>query len=594
MNTPNPKRQKVTSFDLCLICQEHDKRPSTKNPELDSIKKLINCAKERHGYGELLYADLYSRTKGTLADDLHREKVQYHRHCFQNLTNKANIKAAKDRYERAKLSGDISEVTSPKFGRRSKVNKVTEVYPSCDEDLSQTRVTRKSVKPFNNLMCAFCQEERSDYTCHEVMMETMGERLKRIVKSSNDEHLKIRLIDFLESGDPKSGVAYDIKYHLPCLVNAERSSMATNCSDTSSVILPELISNIELVEILEAELNQPGAIIDMNTVNRLYIDILSGNKVPNVKADYKKKLKSIIKENFHDNITFNHPSYRRKPMQILSTKTKENIISGTEGPSTGDQSAEIRILLQAAKIIRNDITKNSDWKFTGSFQDYKPPPLTFFFCKHAIQGTRSIHSERKDEEITKNASIITQTLVQSMKTNRQMSYVSKGKFGHFYIKKETPISVALPLTIHRKTRSKSLVHHVSTCFNFTKYPRIFNLENRIAAAVCKKISNTGGVYLPPFTVQDRPIYFATDNIDFCEATPDGSNTLHGTIITLFQKQYDDGHCMVDPLYIDPKIGENFDQNNFDAPMISIPTETLMQLVPEKFDLYPYNSLENQG
>ena len=97
-----------------------------------------------------------------------------------------------------------------------------------------------------------------------------------------------------------------------------------------------------------------------------------------------------------------------------------------------------------------------------------------------------------------------------------------------------------------------------------------------------------GVHLPPFTVQDRPIYFATDNIDFCEATPDGSSTLHGTIITLFQKQYDDGYCMVDPLYIDPKIGDNFEQKNFDAPIISIPTETLMQLVPEKFDSYSYS------
>ena len=56
----------------------------------------------------------------------------------------------------------------------------------------------------------------------------MGERLKRIVIFSDDELLKIRLINFLESGDPKSGVAYDIKYHLPCLINVERTSMTTN------------------------------------------------------------------------------------------------------------------------------------------------------------------------------------------------------------------------------------------------------------------------------------------------------------------------------------------------------------------------------
>ena len=85
------------------------------------------------------------------------------------------------------------------------------------------------------------------------MLESMGERLKRIVNFSDDELLKIRLINFLESGDPKSGVAYDIKYHLPCLINAERTSMTTDYPDTCSV-LSELISNIEFIEIIQTDL----------------------------------------------------------------------------------------------------------------------------------------------------------------------------------------------------------------------------------------------------------------------------------------------------------------------------------------------------
>ena len=218
--------------------------------------------------------------------------------------------------------------------------------------------------------------------------------------------------------------------------------------------------------------------------------------MPDVKSDYKEKLKSIITENIPD-ITFNTPSDRRKPMQTLSTKTKESILSDAAESSTGGQSAKIRILLEAAKIIRNDIAENSNWNFTGTFQDYEPLPLSFFFCRHIIGGTRSIRSERKGEEITKDASLIAQTIVQSMKTDRQISYIPEGKFGDFKVTKETRISIALPLTIYRKTRSKSLVHHVSTCFNFTKYPRMLNLENRIAAAVCEKISNAEGVYLPP-------------------------------------------------------------------------------------------------
>ena len=81
--------------------------------------------------------------------------------------------------------------------------------------------------------------------------------------------------------------------------------MTTNYPDTCSV-LSELISNIEFIEIIQTDLKQPGALIDTNTVNKLYIDILNESKVPDVKSDYKKKLKSIITENIPD-ITFNTP-----------------------------------------------------------------------------------------------------------------------------------------------------------------------------------------------------------------------------------------------------------------------------------------------
>ena len=59
------------------------------------------------------------------------------------------------------------------------------------------------------------------------------------------------------------------------------------------------------------------------------------------------------------------------------------------------------------------------------------------------------------------------------------------------------------------------------------------LENQLATAVCKKITEQGGVHLPPFTVKNKPVYFAQDNIDFDEANPHGTNTLHGMIIVMF-------------------------------------------------------------
>ena len=126
---------------------------------------------------------------------------------------------------------------------------------------------------------------------------------------------------------------------------------------------------------------------------------------------------------------------------------------------------------------------------------------------------------------------------------------------------------------------------------FDKYPRIIALETRIAAPVCKRIS--GKVYLPPFVVKSKPIYFATDNIDICESTPDGTNTLHGTIITLFQKKYDDDISMVEPLYIETINKEYVPLSDYDVQLSLLPTMKLMQPIAEKFDHFSYNSLTRQ-
>jgi len=129
----------------------------------------------------------------------------------------------------------------------------------------------------------------------------------------------------------------------------------------------------------------------------------------------------MIVEKISD-IEFNKPSDRRKPMQIFSSKTRENISYVTEF-SNEEENLKITTLLKAVKIIRNYIIENSKLRFTGTFDDYTPPPLTLFFSKYIIQGTRSVHIDQKAHNINKNLSLLAQTIVQSMKTNRQVSYL---------------------------------------------------------------------------------------------------------------------------------------------------------------------------
>ena len=43
------------------------------------------------------------------------------------------------------------------------------------------------------------------------------------------------------------------------------------------------------------------------------------------------------------------------------------------------------------------------------------------------------------------------------------------------------------------------------------------------------------MFRPPDIVKGRHVYFAIDNIDFSEDTPDGKRTLHGTAMAIYQK-----------------------------------------------------------
>merc|ERR1712115_248072 len=67
---------------------------------------------------------------------------------------------------------------------------------------------------------------------------------------------------------------------------------------------------------------------------------------------------------------------------------------------------------------------------------------------------------------------------------------------------------------------------------------ILNIEKRVECAVLKRMEKTGGYCLPDFVKKDVPIYFAVDNIDFLECTAYGQNTLHGTMLVLFQRDID--------------------------------------------------------
>ncbi|XP_015770587.1 PREDICTED: uncharacterized protein LOC107349002 [Acropora digitifera] len=67
-----------------------------------------------------------------------------------------------------------------------------------------------------------------------------------------------------------------------------------------------------------------------------------------------------------------------------------------------------------------------------------------------------------------------------------------------------------------------------------EYNRLLRVESQIEKTVLRRMEKEGRMYLPPDIVKERHVFFAIDNVDFAEDTPDGKCTLHGTAMAIYQ------------------------------------------------------------
>ena len=100
--------------------------------------------------------------------------------------------------------------------------------------------------------------------------------------------------------------------------------------------------------------------------------------------------------------------------------------------------------------------------------------------------------------------------------------------------REMPQQLAVSLAIHQAIRSKEIVNLLHGFGMAVEYNRLLRVESQIEKTVLQRMEKEGGMYLPPDIVKGRHVFFAIDNVDFAEDTPDGKRTLHGTAMTIYQ------------------------------------------------------------
>ena len=89
--------------------------------------------------------------------------------------------------------------------------------------------------------------------------------------------------------------------------------------------------------------------------------------------------------------------------------------------------------------------------------------------------------------------------------------------------------------IYQKTRSKTLLDVLSGLHLTVPY-KFWLIKNDLVTHAKKKMSENGGIYVPPSLSPNTSLYFAIDNVDFQIDTPDGKEQLHGTIQVVSRKR----------------------------------------------------------
>ncbi len=109
--------------------------------------------------------------------------------------------------------------------------------------------------------------------------------------------------------------------------------------------------------------------------------------------------------------------------------------------------------------------------------------------------------------------------------------------------------MAIPLTIHNANRQKNLVTKMSHLNIGDSYSQILKLEKTMAAAVFKRMAETGSFVMPSFIKKGKSLFFAIDNIDLQINDPNGQNQFHGTVVMTNQPCHPNDQPMMQPIKI---------------------------------------------
>lgn len=531
------------------------------------MKDLLEKCKQRVSFGENTFRPLLERLECLSDEQLnHDDKtIAYHSECRKAVVHKKEIQRLQE-----------------KWSKQSKGSSVRAQGRPSTSAAASSRPRRVVSTPLEKRClfrtCDFCPDESDDRLVH-VESDAVGESLVNIKNLTCNDQIRVSVSDL---HDKRDAFALGKYYHKYCLRQAERSVPKPSAQSGGNDKIIRRICDDQILSFVMNNLSSSKPPLSMGTINRVYANILLEYDESLDGRDYKKHLKALILDNI-SGISFVLSKRRNEPENIvLNSELSEAVDLRVGSINEDDVGASFRLL---TKRMRSELLNLDEWTFEDKLDGFSNPPLVQCFLTSLLFGNgASDLSGSRSDECKKVVNAACQFLVQNTYTERQVNYKTERGFQKH---KETPLSLGTALAIHAKVRSKSLVKMLRFAKIGTSYSNIIRTEIGIEQAVLQQMKDGGGYCLPDFIKKNVGVWFAIDNVDFNINTPTGSDTFHGTIIVIFQRD-ENGVLLNEPLCFTREPGK---------PLLSLSVsylpEPTIKLTPIKFTNFELHTRDDR-
>ena len=142
--------------------------------------------------------------------------------------------------------------------------------------------------------------------------------------------------------------------------------------------------------------------------------------------------------------------------------------------------------------------KNKLWTFAGSVDGTSGnavPVELMALMRWILQGSKAATAASRDQTLNKTCAIISQTVMQEFKSEKQVTHTPVSTVSAFRRHVESPFAIGLSIWMYHNFRSQNAINILNNMCAGISYSRVTQVCSQIANAIQQNIY-TNGVFVP--------------------------------------------------------------------------------------------------